>query len=108
MSTSSERRKYARFEGPCRLLVELPGGHDVRTRTLNVSDGGLYFITEEVVEIGHEVTVRLAVPRDTANTFFLEQFAAKARVVRREPPQEGETGARVALEFEKELVLDLV
>ena len=64
-------------------------------------------ITEEVVEVGHEVTVRLAVPRDTANTFFLEQFAAKARVVRREQPPDGETGARVALEFEKELVLDL-
>jgi predicted RNase H-like HicB family nuclease len=32
-----------------------------------------------------QVNVRLTVPRDTANTFFLEQFAARAKVIRCEP-----------------------
>lgn len=107
MNTPKERRKYRRFDTPCRLRVQLPTGEHIRTRTLNVSDGGAYFLTEDEIEAGQEVNVRVAVPRDTANTFFLEQFAAKARVVRREQPPDGETGARVALEFEKELALDL-
>ena len=107
METSSERRKYQRFDVPCRLRIELPGGRDLRTRTLNVSDGGAYFVTDEVVDLGGEMTVRLAVPRDTANTFFLEQFAAKARVIRRDPSPEGYDGVGVALKFEKVLALDL-
>ena len=107
MGTSTERRRYARFEVPCRLRVELPGGADVRARTVNISDGGAYFVTEDAIDVGHKVTVRLAVPRDTANTFFLEQFAAKAEVIRRDPPAEGQPGAGVALKFEKALALDL-
>jgi hypothetical protein len=107
MSKSDERRKYARFEVPCRLRVEWPNGRDVSTRTANISEGGAYFVTDEVMEIGREVTVRLAVPRDTANTFFLEQFAAKAHVIRRDPPDDTRQGIGIALEFEKTLPLDL-
>jgi hypothetical protein len=49
----------------------------------------------------------VAVPRDTANTFFLEQFAARARVIRCDPLGEDQGGTGVALEFEKALALDL-
>ena len=108
MRASSERRQYPRFETPCRVRIELASGRDVRTRTINVSDGGAYFIVEEGIDVGPEVTVRLAVPRDTANTFFLEQFAAKAQVIRREPPPDGQVGAAIAVRFEKALALDLV
>jgi hypothetical protein len=108
MTTHDERRKHHRFEMPCRLRIEWPNGRDVRTRTVNVCNGGVYFVTDEVIEIGREVTVRLAVPRDTANTFFLEQFAAKAQVIRRDPPAEDRDGIGVALRFERELALDLV
>ena len=108
MATSTERRKYARFPIPCRLRIETPAGALLRARAVNVSDGGAYFVTDEVLEVGAKVRVRLSVPRDTANTFFLEQFAAEARVLRRDPPAEGEVGiAGVALEFEKTLPLDL-
>ena len=51
--------------------------------------------------------VQLTVPRDTANTFFLEQFAARAQVIRCDRPSAGESGTGVALKFEKELALDL-
>jgi len=107
METTSERRKFQRFDVPCRLRIELPGGHDLRTRTLNVSDGGAYFVTDQVADLGGEITVRLAIPRDTANTFFLEQFAATARVVRRDPSPEGYDGVGVALKFDKVLALGL-
>jgi len=54
------------------------------------------------------VRVRLTVPRDTANTFFLEQFAAEAQVIRCDPPAQGQRMRGVALKFEKTLVLDLM
>jgi hypothetical protein len=108
MNSSDERRKHPRYEIPCRVRVELPSGTDVRTRTLNISDSGAYFIVDEVVpDVGHTVTVRLAVPRDTANTFFLEQFAAKAKVIRRDPAGGERPGVAVAVKFEKVLALDL-
>ena len=106
MVNPAERRKHERFALPCRVSVELPAGGDVRGRTVNVSDGGACFITETPPAVGGQVCVRLTVPRDTANTFFLEQFAAKAFVVRCEPAAEGSAQC-VALRFEKELALDL-
>jgi len=108
MASSDERRRHPRFEIPCRLRVELPSGTDVRTRTLNISNSGAYFVADAAVpEVGHTVAVRLAVPRDTANTFFLEQFAAKAKVIRREAAGGDRPGVGVALRFEKALALDL-
>lgn len=107
MAAESDRRKHRRFDIPCRLSLELPAGAGVRTRTLNISDGGAYFVTEQPLEVGRVLSVRLSVPRDTANTFFLEQFAARARIVRCDPPPEGLQGRGVAVRFEKELALDL-
>jgi c-di-GMP-binding flagellar brake protein YcgR len=108
MNTPKERRRHRRFDTPCRLRVQLPTGEHIRTRTMNVSDGGAYFLTEDAVEAGQEVNVRVAVPRDTANTFFLEQFAAAARVLRCDHLDGRQPGTGVALKFEKELALDLV
>ena len=34
MNSSDERREHPRYDIPCRLRVEMPGGEDVRTRTL--------------------------------------------------------------------------
>lgn len=77
MAVSAERRQHQRFDVPCRLRLELPDGHGLRARAINVSDGGAYFVAERVPAVGQEVSVRLGIPRDTANTFFLEQFAAR-------------------------------
>jgi hypothetical protein len=107
MATGAERRRCNRFDLPCRMRIEWPNGREVQTRSVNVSDSGVYFVTDEVVEVGREVTVRLAVPRDTANTYFLEQFSAKAHIIRRDPPTDQTHGIGIALQFEKELQLDL-
>jgi len=108
MARSTERRRHRRFDVVCRLRLEAPKGPELRTRTLNVSDGGAYFLTAQGLEVGREVRVRLTVPRDTANTFFLEQFAAEAQVIRCDPPAQGQRMRGVALKFEKTLVLDLM
>jgi c-di-GMP-binding flagellar brake protein YcgR len=107
MATATERRRHVRFSVPCRLRVEVGAGNALRVRTLNVSDGGAYFVTEEGFEIGRRVRVRLSVPRDTANTFFLEQFAAEAEVVRLDRASPGQPAAGVALAFATRLALDL-
>jgi len=108
MAARPERRRHRRHDLPCRLRVELPTGSNVRARTVNVCDGGVYFVVDDAFEIGREVRVQLTVPRDTANTFFLEQFAARAQVIRCEVPSDGRGGTGVALRFEKELALDLL
>ena len=107
MAVSAERRQHQRFDVPCRLRLELPDGNGLRARAVNVSDGGAYFVAGRVPAVGQEVGVRLCVPRDTANTFFLEQFAARAKVVRHDAPHEKGDGVGVALRFEKSLSLDL-
>jgi len=108
MVNSAERRVYERYDVPCRLRLELPDGEDLRARAVNVSDGGAYFVAEKVPKVGEEVHIRLGVPRDTANTFFLEQFAARASVVRLDctSKTDGNT-VGIALRFEKALSLDL-
>ena len=107
MATSTERRKHPRFDVPCRLRVQLPDGDDLRARAVNISDGGAYFLAKGAPDVGQRVHVQLAVPRDTANTFFLEQFAAQAEIVRHDPPGEKDRDVGVALRFEKALRLDL-
>jgi len=107
MATVAERRKHRRFGVACRLAVELPTGRDIRVRTLNVSDGGAYFVADEVLEVGRQVHVRLTVPRDTANTYFLEQFAARAEIIRCDPSGSERLGAGVAVRFQPSLALDL-
>jgi len=107
MASPPERRRHCRHDIPCRLRVELPSGDDLRARTVNVCDGGVYFVIDQPPEPGQEVQVQLTVPRDTANRFFLEQFAARARVIRCDRPADGRGGAGVALQFEKDLALAL-
>ena len=107
MAVSAERRQHQRFDVPCRLRLELPDGHGLRARAINVSEGGAYFVGEKVPDVGQEVSVRPGVPRDTANTFFLEQFAARAKVIRHDAPHEVGEGVGVALRFENPLPLDL-
>jgi hypothetical protein len=96
-----------RFTVPCRLRFEWKEGSTLRVRTLIVSDGGAYFVTEEGFGGGAEGARALSVPRDTANTFFLEQFAAEAEVwcgwIGR--PYGETAGAGVALAFATRLPL---
>jgi c-di-GMP-binding flagellar brake protein YcgR len=105
MAVAAERRQHIRFEVPCRVRFAGPGGEEVRSRTLNVSDGGALLPAPLPVAVGEALHLHLAVPRETANTFFLEQFAVRARVVRHVAgPAEG---PGIAVQFERPLRLDL-
>jgi c-di-GMP-binding flagellar brake protein YcgR len=107
MATTTERRIHKRFDVPCRVRIERDEGPPLRARTANVSDGGAFFCADTAARVGDHLQLLLSVPRETANTFFLEQFAARAEVVRREAPAEGAEEPGLAVRFEEPLGLDL-
>jgi c-di-GMP-binding flagellar brake protein YcgR len=56
----------------------------VKTRTIDVSDGGVYLTapTSQASEPGKQVALKLLVPRSTPNTYMLEEVNAQATVIR--------------------------
>ena len=104
-----ERRKHKRHKLECAVRLGRPSGKPGgKSRTINVSDGGTLMPAPEGFDpaIGQRVTVRISVPRQTPNTFLLEEFETPASVVRTEPPKRGAT-QQVALKFDSPLDLGL-
>jgi len=101
-----ERRRHRRFELTCPIVVtDAQGNELLRTRTVNISDGGaLVEPHEQAVHVGQTVGVDLHLPRSTANTFMYEQVSSEARVVRHHPLADAEAPA---LTFIEPLKLDL-
>lgn len=82
---AKERRQHKRFKLTCPIV--LTDGKErelLRTRTLDVSDGGLLLAapTGSLMPVGESVQVFLQVPRETANTRMLEDVRAEAWVLR--------------------------
>ena len=102
----TERRRHRRFELTCPVVVTDSRGNELmRTRTLNVSDGGACLApAAAVIDVGEPVGVSLRVPRSTDNTFMYEQVLADARVVRHQPAAASPT---VALAFIEPMKLEL-
>jgi hypothetical protein len=104
-----ERRKHKRHRLDCPVRLDRPGGKPGgKSRTINVSDGGTLLPAPEGFDpaVGQRVTVHFSVPRQTPNTFLLEQFEAPASIVRAETPKRGARG-QVALKFDSPLDLGL-
>ena len=76
----------------------------------NISDGGAYLVvpTDALLSRGCEVDISFSVPRTTPNTYMLEDFACKAKVVRHQRLTEGDRRG-MALQFDKpkQLVLEV-
>ena len=106
---AKERRKHERFDLACPVVVcDSQGQELVRTRTINVSDGGalLAALAAQAVPVGEAVHVTLQVLRQTLNTRMFEDFFAAASVVRHQDlPSEEQVG--IGLMFDRRLLLDL-
>ena len=100
----SERRRHKRYRVPC--PVRLSGGPagEAAGKTANVSDGGLLVALPRrtLPACGSLVDVLLRVPRSTPNTYMLEEFTSRARVVRHETSG---SRASAALQFLRPLEL---
>jgi hypothetical protein len=106
---TAERRGNPRLDLACPAsLYNRAGELIVRTKTVNVSDGGL-LVAVPVQELGRleeHANVAFSVPRSTATTYMLEDFACPARIVRHQPMVDDDFAA-VALAFEKPQDLSL-
>lgn len=102
-----ERRQHKRI--PLSCLVSLQNGSAaMQGRTLDMSDGGLLLatvVTAAKPKIGEAMTLKLSIPRQTRNSYLLEELSCQAVVVRRAKGPDG--GASLALRFERPLSLML-
>ena len=105
-AAEENRRAHSRFELTCPITITDSSGNVLlKTRTLNISDGGaLLEPHEDTIEIGAPVDVTMNVPRSTANTFMFEQVSSPAQVIR---SQQAEDLESLALMFIEPLKLDL-
>jgi hypothetical protein len=98
---SKERRRHKRFVVRCPITLSTQDGEVLcRTRTGNISDGGTYLALppEVLPSVGTWLSLRLSVPRDTPNTYMLEEFAGPALIVRHQPA-DGNQQIGVGLKF---------
>ncbi len=105
----AERRKHRRFELSCPIrLIDDAGGTVAAARTLDISDGGVFIPLppDSLPKCRKALKVGLSVPRQTANTFMLEEFSCEGRVLRHQPLADGRS-AGVAIQFAKPMKLSL-
>jgi hypothetical protein len=111
MSTSHvrERRQFDRIGKSCPVWFAQGEAHEIKARTVNISDGGLLCrVREDEVpwHVGDFVRMRLNIPRETPSTFFLEILETDGRVIRFEVPDDRD-GHLIALAFHPRLDLQL-
>jgi hypothetical protein len=105
-AAEENRRIHPRVELTCPIeITDSEGTVLLKTRTLNISDGGaLLEPHEDTIEIGAPVDVTMNVPRSTANTFMFEQVSSSAHIIR---GQQAEHLESLALMFIEPLKLSL-
>lgn len=105
---ATERRRHRRFEVACPTTLLAPAVGEAKATSVNVSDGGMLLAipSARLPRPGEQVELRFRVPRRTPNTFLLEAFSCRARVVRHEGTPEVSDHA-VGLEFQAPLDLGI-
>ncbi len=110
---ASERRQFDRIGKQCPLWFvgeqTDEKADEIKARTVNICDGGILCrIKEDEVpwQVGDFVRLRINLPRETPNTYFLESIEADGRVIRFEIPGDGD-GHLMALAFHPRLDLGM-
>ena len=104
-----ERRASIRFDLTCLVVITDSAGKELlRTKTLNLSDGGVLLTapTNQTIPLGQYVHVDVRLPRSTPNTFMLEEISSDAGILRHQPMRDNSSVA-TALTFTKPLKLGL-
>ena len=104
-----ERRAYRRFDLACPVVVTDSEGNELlKTKTLNLSDGGALLTApaKETIGLGQYVHVNVRLPRSTANTFMFENVSSDASILRHEPMKDHASVA-TAMKFTKPMKLGL-
>ncbi|MDK1032020.1 MAG: PilZ domain-containing protein [Planctomycetia bacterium] len=109
MASGKEQRQFRRLELSCAIMLVKRGDDaEVRGRTVNVSDGGACFLHAEgaLPSVGEQFQMKLAVPRQTPNTYFLEHFVGPVEVMRVDESER--PSSRIAIRFDPAMPLDIV
>ena len=104
-----ERRKHRRAKVPCPLILrDREGNVLAKTRVENISDGGVFLTMpiDSLPRFGNELNLSFSVPRTTPNTYMLEEFKCRGKVVRQQPLTDTDR-AGMGLQFSKPLPLML-
>ncbi len=104
-----ERRKHRRAKLPCPLILRDRDGNVLaKTRAENISDGGVFLTMpiDSLPRFGNELNLSFSVPRSTPNTYMLEEFKCRGKVVRQQPLTDTDR-AGMGLQFNKPLPLML-
>lgn len=84
----AERRKHKRHDLRCPIRLFSRGGTQVAgSKTINISDSGAFvpLPLNFLPQATEPLNVAISVPRSTANTYMLEDFACRATVTRHQP-----------------------
>ena len=103
----AERRKHKRHDLSCPIRLFSQAGEQIAAgKTLNISDGGaLVPVPGHILpRLRESVNLTVSVPRSTANTYMLEDFACCATVLRHEVVA-ADDQAYLAMEFVRPLHL---
>ena len=106
----SERRKHKRFDIDCPTTLTDAASNELASRTVNVSDGGMFLTmpTGSLPDRGSTVKVAFSLPRETPNTYMLEQLQCEAMIVRHEPcPDEAIAGVALAFDDTLDLAIEV-
>ena len=106
-TSQSDRRQFDRIGKTCPVWFFDEDSREIKARTVNICDGGvLCRLHEDEVpwHVGDFVHMRLNLPRETPNTYFLESVETDGRVIRFEVPRDGD-GHLMALAFHPRLDL---
>ena len=107
---TAERRKHKRHKITCQVALHRAAKDEVKSKTIDVSDGGamLAIPVKVVPRLSERVKVVLALPRSTPNTYMVEEISLDALVIRHQP-MEADDVVGVALQFQtpKDLGLEV-
>ncbi|HUT60516.1 MAG TPA: PilZ domain-containing protein [Phycisphaerae bacterium] len=98
---ASERRKHTRHALACPVSLSREDEKLLaQSKTVNISDGGALVAvpSKSVPRLDQKVALVFSVPRSTANTYMLEEFTGRARIVRHQPLTDNDQ-VGVAIQF---------
>lgn len=99
MSDGSERRVARRFTMtlPLRVLPREAQGHELQTRTRDVSYRGLYFLAETKFEPGSDIDFVITLPQQVTQSGDVN-IRCQGQIVRVEPSENGRVGIAAKIE----------
>lgn len=103
----NERRRHRRHKLACPITLFGRGGQVlVKASTTDLSHGGTYLtVAQDIVDDVENINVAFSIPQ-TAADHKMEGFASNAKVLRREPTDDG-VHVGLALQFTQQMHLPI-